>query len=723
MENRCLEESQFELITGDEMDEEFLEKVMDIDRATYEERYIGCLENMQARFRVEKRSFVCIREKGSDSLAGYINFFPVNDELWDDITESGSVIRDDDIMPEELMPFGTADDRGYNLFIISVVVLPAYRGSKDAIILLTDGFRDYLNKLNDEGHQINAISGTAVSDDGKKFMYERFFYLKREVKDLPKDTDEADEVEEPDQVYVCDGDFLEYFLNGKDNRYKKKYKNDLYMIIPFSCNENGFKGFPEGAEDAVPDGDDDDAIMTRKLLSCLKEDLIYECSNELTSGITHYYLGSCWFLFSFDEYPHAEDDYSGKTFFYGEEKAHLVMMADLENKLFNLLIFIPNNRFSPSGAGDQMSQSFLPVRKFEGNMIIENESLRRIVHNRNRNSNPAGLAASDIEYYNLHELMNVLFGLIPCGQGKSLVSASACPSEEEMGCILSGETYMSVHQEFRIKKEIMLTPEHVEREIYDYYKLFISERAVIIVDDFGENSEDKSRLFDASDKELNESDPAKRQQLKVERLDERIDIVTTYSFIMEIVTFRNTALHKITEKVSAAILQDGDVSYKYLQTIYRDLARTDKYADMRNFRYYGTQKEAQTILEVFGTKELESEYHAKQEFLESYIELSSANRGKTTATIVGVGAAVISLLEIKDFFADIISNGASHLGVPLAKPESIFYKLIIAGVAFYALVRVILYFRDRKRREENLIRTYQNKYLLKDMDDEDRRKR
>ncbi|MBO4839337.1 MAG: hypothetical protein J5493_08235 [Lachnospiraceae bacterium] len=721
------ETMQFESFTGEEMAEAFLEKIMDIDRAVYEERYVGCLENMQARFRAERKSFVCIRQKGSDDPAGYINFFPVCDELWDDITESGSIIRDDDIMPDELVPYGTADDKGYNLFIISVVVLPEYRGSKDAVITLTDGFRDYLLKLEGEGHRINAIAGTAVSDDGKKFMYERFFYLKREVKDLPKETAEdntensfADKLpeEEPDQVYVCDGDFLDYFLAKKNNRYKKGYKNDLYLIIPFSCNEDGFKGFPAGAAEAEPEGNDDDAIMTRKLLTCLKEDLIYECSPELTSGITHYYLGSCRFLFSFDEYPRSFESRDEKTYFYGEEKAHLIMMADLTNKLFNLLIFIPNNRFSPSGAGDQMSQSFLPVRKFDGGMIVEDDHLRRMVHNRNRNGNPASLAPSDIEYYDLHELMHYLYGLIPCGQGKSLVSSSAFPPEEETGCILAGETYMSVHQDFRIKKDSFLTENNVGREIYDYYKIYLSERTVIFVEEPNRNGKSKSGLFDVSEREQKENDPERRNQLRTERLNERIATVTTYTFIMEIVTFRNTALQKVIEKVSAAILQDGDVSYKYVQTLYRDFARTDKYADKRNFRYFGTQKEAQAILEAFGTEELEKEYREKQKFLEHYIELSSAIREKRTAAIVGIGAAILSVLQVKDFFSDMIGDFASATGVPISQPNNIFYRLILSVTLFYILIMVILHFRNRRRREDNLIETYRNKYGFTESDDD-----
>lgn len=714
------EEKKFKVLGGEVFDVSFLAKVFEIDKEVYEPKYVGCLKNMEDRYKAERRSFVCIEDEESGELAGYINFFPVSQALWKDIVETGEVIRDDDIKPEELQPFSekytdgdVEDGKGYNLFIISVVIREKYRKYKEAVITLTKGFQEYLNKLDNEGFKIHALAGTAVSDDGMKFMRERYFYLKREVEDLEDDGVKA---EEPDRVFVCEGDGLQKFLDiTRENcfRYKKNYKNDLYLIVPFSCNENGLKGFwcdekeEAKALELIPEGSEDDEVMTAKLLSCLNKDLVYECTPEMTENIKHYYLGSCNLLFSYDEYPALGEDDEGQTYFYGEEKAHLIMMADKVNKLFNLLVFIPDNKFCPSTAQDQMSQSFLPVRKISGGLIDEKKIPDRILHNKNKDSSLGDKVCENIQYYDLYQLVNQLYGLIPCGHGKTLICASKKPDDTELGCMLAGETYMSIHQDFKIRSSVFNLEEQSKKVVYDYYDIYMSERAVVFVE---KNGDDLPSLFEKAEDE----DPDATR----ERIESRIELVTTYTFIMEVVTFRNTALQKMSEKVSAAILQDGDVSYTYLQTLYRDFAGTDKYANKRNFKYYGTQKEAEAILNAFKTAELEDEYHDKQGFLESYIDLSSANRSKLTTTIVGLAATLMSLFGLKEIFSEVIQPFAASHGVPLTGDASFFYQLVIAVFLFYLLITVTLYFRDRQRREENLIETYKRKYYFLD-DEED----
>ncbi len=700
------ERSGFSVITGDQFDESFLEEIYAIDCDVYPQKYRGKLENYEKRFRVEPRTFVCIKDNASGKAAGYINFLPVNDVLWKDIVEKGKEIRDDDIEGSELVPFeqkygdDAGDDAGYNLFILSVVILEEFRKTKDAVVTLTDGFRDYLNMLKDEGYKINAVAGTAVSEGGMKFMRERFFSWKREVEDLEEGV--------TDNVFVLEGDRLGLFLDGGNQWYKKTYKNDLYLIVPFSCNEKGLKGLAEDSG-GEPEGGSDDEVMTKRLLNELREELAYECTPEMTVDIRHYYLGKCKFIFSYDEYPDLGDENEGQTEFYGEETAHLILMADLANKLFNLLIFIPDNKFSPSMAQDQMSQSFLPVRKITGGLIPSSKELLSEPHNRNKNPDDDDHGISDIEYYDLNQLMNHLYGLIPCGQGKTLICASGKPRDEELGCILAGETFNSIHQNFRIRSSVFDIDAQGRKAVYDYYDIYLSERAVVFVEKLKEG---ERSLFEP---EENEGDKERK-----ERIEERIARVTTYTFIMEVVTFRNTALQKISEKVSSAILQDGDVSYTYLQTMYRDFAGSDKYANKRNFKYYGTQREAEAILDAFKTKELETDYNSKQSFLEDYIELSSANRSKFTTTLVGLAATFMSLFGLKEVFGEIIEPFARRHGVPLLSEAGLFYKLIVAVFLFYFMIVVILHFRDRKRREEKLIETFKNKFYY--LDDKSRKK-
>ena len=49
------------------------DKIMGMDRAVYPPEYAGCIENMDARYRKNPRSFVCVMD--GEKLAGYVNFF------------------------------------------------------------------------------------------------------------------------------------------------------------------------------------------------------------------------------------------------------------------------------------------------------------------------------------------------------------------------------------------------------------------------------------------------------------------------------------------------------------------------------------------------------------------------------------------------------------------------------------------------------------------------
>ena len=300
----------------------------------------------------------------------------------------------------------------------------------------------------------------------------------------------------------------------------------------------------------------------------------------------------------------------------------------------------------------------------------------------------------NVEYYDLLELMNYKYGILPCGEGKLLLCASDKPAEDDLACILAGETYLSMHQDFRIK------PDHFgvddDKSVYDYYRVYESERAVVFIPN--------ERLFD---RKPGESDEDRRK-----REHDRIDLVTTFTFIMEMATFRNTSLRMISEKISAAILQGGDVSYSYLKDIYRDLANTGKYADRFKFKYYGTQLEAAHIIEAFRTGELEEEYLKQKEFLESYIELYNASRGKLTSSAVSIAAAAVSIISIKDFFADMISQIALKTGVPILDPSNMFYEMLFAVMLLYILTRYILFRKEASDREKNLIETYKARFTF-----------
>ena len=49
---------EYKILTGEELNEAFLEKIMEVDRECYAGEYVGELANLQARYRKNPKSFV-----------------------------------------------------------------------------------------------------------------------------------------------------------------------------------------------------------------------------------------------------------------------------------------------------------------------------------------------------------------------------------------------------------------------------------------------------------------------------------------------------------------------------------------------------------------------------------------------------------------------------------------------------------------------------------------
>ena len=157
----------FKIVTGLDFEEDFLRKVMDLDELVYEKKYAGELKNMVARYRVNRDSFICVLdEEREQRLAGYVNFFPCTQGLWESLEnlDENSPIRDDDIRADEIAQYTKEGEN--RLFILSLVVHPDYRDKK-AVVALSEAWRAHLEKLNGE-YPLTAIRAIAVSGDGKK---------------------------------------------------------------------------------------------------------------------------------------------------------------------------------------------------------------------------------------------------------------------------------------------------------------------------------------------------------------------------------------------------------------------------------------------------------------------------------------------------------------------------------------------------------------------------
>ncbi|MBE6656244.1 MAG: hypothetical protein E7609_05195 [Ruminococcaceae bacterium] len=144
----------------------FIEDVFAIDKDTYSPELCGKIENLYKRYDVCPDSFILVYD--GDTLAGYLNVFPISDGLYRQLNAPDFFgMRDDDIEPEEMDAW--RKDKPNELFIISVAIIPRYRKG-EAIKLIGNGFLDFLRKKDAEGYKIGSIAGSAISAGGEKFL-------------------------------------------------------------------------------------------------------------------------------------------------------------------------------------------------------------------------------------------------------------------------------------------------------------------------------------------------------------------------------------------------------------------------------------------------------------------------------------------------------------------------------------------------------------------------
>ena len=187
------------------------------------------------------------------------------------------------------------------------------------------------------------------------------------------------------------------------------------------------------------------------------------------------------------------------------------------------------------------------------------------------------------------------------------------------------------------------------------------------------------------------------------RTKKRIKLAATYVFIMELVTFQNTALSKMTTKVSRALAQEGDVSYEYVSLLYQEFARTIKFWQSDNFRYYGTQKEAEQIRRAFANEELRDSYNEQQAFLEHIVELKVAQNDRRNGNIINIVAIILAVFQVRDYIVELLARFYGKIDVPAEAAgdtfnTAVFGFFILTLVIMYILRGKNYYYRSRRLR-------------------------
>jgi len=434
---------QYNVITGTDFDEKYLEKIMALDAIVYESEYVGVLENMVNRYRVNKKTFVCIENADTGELVGYINFFPTTDELYDSITNTSPVIRDDDIAPHEIAEY---NNEANHLFILSIAINPAYQSDKDAVITLGNGWIDYLCRLQNEyNYPITDITATAVSHSGMKFLRNYMFIQTRKLTD-------------GNIVYICKEKFLEKLL--KKDLYFKSYKDDIYLLYPFADNPNNQKAdalFNE-KKHLMETGQIPDIPMA--LLEGINDCLNYECKSAVASDLETVYLDEFRLLHTTDDYAPA-----GEEIVVGEESAYAIITTHKPTRMYVLTLLIPNCEFSTTQVEDQMSYDYMKI------------------------ADPKNPGC----YIEIHEYMKRTYGLLECGDGKCLLCMSNKPkNHNEFQNIMAAEVYNSMHIDYRIHSKMVEEWCTTNYAQYDYYEVYLSDTVIaFILNDFLEDIFDR----------------------------------------------------------------------------------------------------------------------------------------------------------------------------------------------------------------------------------------
>ena len=648
---------EYKILTGEQLSEDFLEKIMEVDRECYAGEYVGELVNMQARYRANKKSFVCVMD--GDCVAGYINFFPVIDQLWDDIVETGMNIRDDDITPQEVQEFRQGES--HNLYLLSVAIREKYRDKKDSetpvVKVLTDAFIEYLNQLKDAGYGINAIAGTAVSNGGKKFLSNCMFGVHRQLED-------------GNVVYVCDGEYLDKLLKNK--LYFKTFQDDVYLFIPYVENPHNPKMAKFLAKKAAGECDAILPDVVQKMMEELDDCLEYEYTSDVVDELQRVSLGEFELMHTLDLYPDSPDE---RPHIVGEEKVFVSILAHQRSHMFVAMLFIPNCRYSTSQIEDQVSQKYLMIR----NKQDVDEHGHYI-------------------YQRLNDYLFESYGLIQCGSGKSIMCMSKKPeTEQEFLNILAGESYNSMRQDFFIRYPQLEENAKDNKAIYDYYKAYMTQSVLALI--FGEE------VF-----KIDKTNP-NRIEAEIEKGKERVSLTATYVFIVEMTMFQNIALNRVVNKVSRALSHDGDIDYDYVMQLNEDYAKTVKFWQSNNFKYFGTQREAEQIRKAFDNDEILANYRSQQDFLDHMVEVKTARSEHRSDLIMNIVLFMLAIIGAKDYIIQIIQSIYSTFNfsgdISIVESAKGTFDTLFLGIG--PLIAIIVLTLRKKRYRENDKRLRKNK--------------
>lgn len=294
---------------SDEVSINFLKEILKLDSKVYPSDLQGDIKSLENRFLKNKESYQLLYTE-NNTLIGYICYFPITNDLSKDIYKS-SKIHDDDITEKDIVNYSKTISS--DVYVISVVIDPDYRDG-NAVKTLTEGFEKDIKTRVNEGYLINNVLGTAISDDGRKFLSNMNF---KKIKNI-------------ENGYTLMG------CKAEDLMVLKDYKDDIYIMIPFDGDAQNIESQKESFN----------------YMEAMDKSSDYECNKAENQNFNRKFIGRKQLIYMNDTYTEI-----------GKEKieAFIYIASHVETQLNVLTIAIFNNKLSVTQIQDQIFSDHLYI--------------------------------------------------------------------------------------------------------------------------------------------------------------------------------------------------------------------------------------------------------------------------------------------------------------------------------------------------------------------------
>ena len=149
--------------------EEMICSVMEVEKEVYRPEDRGTL--LAIVNRMNKYPEMLISAQVDEKMVGYLCYFPISEKLYLDIVNDGNY-RDDDIQPEDVVPFSQQT----HLFLISAAICPAFQNKGIADYMMQYMNSQIHNKCA-QGYAVKDITTITISPDGEKLAKRYGFRL------------------------------------------------------------------------------------------------------------------------------------------------------------------------------------------------------------------------------------------------------------------------------------------------------------------------------------------------------------------------------------------------------------------------------------------------------------------------------------------------------------------------------------------------------------------